>query len=104
MESNKRYLIEGEVVNIKRGFDGWRVYYPIKNDDGSINWFNLITGGNIFNLVWVVIVVLVICLFFYEYWSNLNFCNEFIKNYNMMNTFNQSINNNSLNISYFELP
>ena len=30
-----------EKVYLKKDFLGWRVVHPIKNEDGSYNWFNV---------------------------------------------------------------
>ena len=35
----------GDYTIKKSKFWGDRIIYPIKNDDGTTNWFNLITGG-----------------------------------------------------------
>jgi len=32
-------------VYLKKDYFGWRVVQPIKNDDGSYNWLNLLVGG-----------------------------------------------------------
>ena len=36
----------------------YRLIFPIKNDDGSINWFNLFTGGSWGNIMMVTLIVL----------------------------------------------
>ena len=51
---------EGEKVYLKQGwFKEWRVVYPIKNEDGTYNWFRLFFGSKT-NLV-VLIFILVLC-------------------------------------------
>lgn len=37
----------------------WRLVFPNKNTDGTINWFNLITGGSWGNIIGVFIIVCV---------------------------------------------
>lgn len=37
--------INGKITYLKKGLFGYSVVHPIKNDDGSTNVFNLITGG-----------------------------------------------------------
>lgn len=34
-----------EKVYLKKSFDGWRVVHPIRNEDGSMNYPNLLFGG-----------------------------------------------------------
>lgn len=71
-------LPETEKVYLRKGYDGWRVVYPIKNEDGSFNWFNFITGGSWYKLVYLGILVLIILGVFYEYSSNLAFCKDLL--------------------------
>jgi len=51
-------LPENEKVFLKKDFMGWRVVEPWKNEDGSINWFNLLVGGkkNLFILLFIMII------------------------------------------------
>lgn len=56
-------LPENEKIYLKRDFLGWRVVAPIKNEDGSWNWFNLITGGKK-NLFVLIILLLLVGLIF----------------------------------------
>lgn len=37
-----------------------RKVYPILNKDGTINWFNLLTGGSWLRLLGVVVIVIII--------------------------------------------
>ena len=56
--------IEGERLNLKKGIFGYRIVHPIKNEDGSTNWFNLITGGswgNVFKIMAIIFLLLFIC-------------------------------------------
>ena len=66
-------LPEAEKVYLKKDFLGWRVVHPIKNEDGSLNWFNLIFGSPS-NLVFLIILALV-CIGLYFG------INELISNY-----------------------
>lgn len=55
-------LPEDEKIYMKKGrFSGWRIVYPLKNEDGSWNMKNLLIGGN-----WTFLfkVVLILGLFF----------------------------------------
>ena len=56
-----------EGLYVKHSFDGYRVVYPIKNDDNSINWYNLITGGNYWKLIKLIAIVLMIYFFIWSY-------------------------------------
>ena len=51
-------LPEGENVYLKKDVFGWRVVSPWKNEDGTINWFNLLTGGkrNLFLLLFLLLL------------------------------------------------
>jgi hypothetical protein len=57
-------LPEHEQVYLKKSFDGWRVVHPIRNEDGSLNWVNLIFGGRS-NLIKLMFLVLILSLFFF---------------------------------------
>jgi len=35
----------GDKLYLKKDFLGYRIVNPLKNDDGSINWANLLFGG-----------------------------------------------------------
>ncbi len=51
---------------------GWGVVHPIKNEDGSINRFNLLTGGSWWKLFVVGIMVTILLGFLYYYSRNIN--------------------------------
>lgn len=68
-----------EPVHLKKSFDGWRVVHPIKNDDSSWNWANLIAGGSWIKLFAVAIIVIIVIGLAYEYSSNLEFCKELLE-------------------------
>lgn len=71
--SIKRIEIDKETIYLKKSpFFKWGVVYPLKNEDGSINWFNLLTGGTWARLISVVIIVFLILLVVYQYSSDLN--------------------------------
>ena len=65
-----------EKVFLKKSSNNYRVVYPIKNEDGSISWMNLITGGGWKNLIVIGVVVLVILGFLFEYSSNVKMLQE----------------------------
>ena len=49
---------------------GWGVVYPIKNEDGSINWFNLLTGGSWIRLLMLVVFIAILLFAIAEYAGN----------------------------------
>lgn len=54
----KTINLEGEDVHIKKDkLKGWKVIKPWKNPDGSLNWFNILTGGSWSNLLLIIIFV-----------------------------------------------
>lgn len=52
-------LPEGEKVYLKKDFIGWRVVDPWKDEQGRINWFNLLLGGkrNLYMLIGILALV-----------------------------------------------
>jgi len=52
---------------VKSKFFGYRLVYPIKNKDGSTNWFNLLTGGSWWNIIKVVGVVILMVVLVVSY-------------------------------------
>jgi len=71
-DSIHRIVVEGEEVALKKDFMGWRVVHPIRNTDGSINWFNFFTGGSWIKLIIIIFIIGVILGFIQEYVSHLN--------------------------------
>ena len=51
--------------------DNFKVVKPYINEDGSINWFNLLTGGSWWNLVITAVIVIVVLGVLYEYSLNI---------------------------------
>lgn len=51
--------IEGTRVPMKKSKLGWRVVSPIKREDGSLHFFNLLTGGwgSLFITTLIVIIL-----------------------------------------------
>ena len=71
-EKLDKVVLKGENVYLRKARSGWRVVKPIKNEDGSINWFNLLAGGSWWNLLFVGVLVLLICISIWEYTHNIN--------------------------------
>ena len=70
-EKLNRVCLNGDLVYLRKARSGWRVVHPIKNEDGSINWFNLLTGGSWWNVLFVCVVVFLICFAIWEYTHNI---------------------------------
>lgn len=76
-ESNTKIIeIDGKKIHLAKGafkLCSWRVIEPIKNEDGSTNWFNLLTGGKS-NLVKVGFYVLIALLIYMGLKETMNSC------------------------------
>jgi hypothetical protein len=68
--------VNGEKVHLKKDFLGWKVIHPYKNEDGKINWGNLIFGGKA-NTVSLIIYVIVLSMIYFGVKDMMNSCNEF---------------------------
>jgi hypothetical protein len=65
-----------EGLYIKKSFDGYRVIHPIKREDGTINWFNLFTGGSYWNWVKLAIILIIIYFMTWSYLRDIRVCRE----------------------------
>lgn len=96
----KKVEVDGEVVHLSKTnkylFARWHVIYPIKNDDGSINWKHLITGGTWGNLIFALLFVLVFLGAAWEYNSNLKECTQAMEKLNFIESINNTISINPL--------
>lgn len=61
---------KGEKLYLKKGFLGWKIIHPIK-EEGRIVWKNLMAGGSWWNLIIILVIVLVTLGVLYEYSSNV---------------------------------
>ena len=69
----EKVFIEGDLIYLKKSnIFGWIVVHPYKKDDGSIDWFNLITGGSKANLFMWLFITLIIVGVIIEYTNNIN--------------------------------
>lgn len=75
----ERIEVKGEVVYLKRNswLGGYRVVNPIKNDDGSINYFRLFIGSWA-NLFKTVIILAAIFILLYSYMHDTAACRELL--------------------------
>lgn len=72
----EKIKIGDDEIYLKKSFDGWRVTYPPKNDDGTWNYKNLIFGGNVWNFVKILIVILLIIAVIVIYHYDTETCRE----------------------------
>ena len=63
----KEIEIEGEKVNMKKDFTGWRIVYPIKDTNGKYLWKNILFGGSYWNILKIAILVGLISFAVYSY-------------------------------------
>jgi len=65
---------------VKKSFDGYRIIYPFTNDDGTKNWFNILTGGNYWKLVKLLLIMLLIAGVTWSYMRDTRTCRELLGN------------------------
>src|SRR3990167_3151840 len=92
-------LPEKEVVYLKKSriFNEWAVVRPHKNEDGSINWFNLIIGGW-GNLAVVLLIVLMLAMFYMAYGEVSTQLETCVSNYNSLQIIPDNMKPNLLNL------
>lgn len=77
MNVDGKYWIDKNVFVKKEaifGLEHHRLVYPLKKDDGSINWFNLCTGGSYWNLIKVAIFVSLMVALVLVYKHDMSSC------------------------------
>jgi len=75
----KRWIdIDGEKVPMAKGNLGWRVIHPAKNFDNTVNYPNLLFGGN-GNLIRLIIYIIIAVSLFYGIKEMNQSCQEFAK-------------------------
>lgn len=94
MRNIEKINLNDETIHLKKSYDGWRVVYPLKNEDGSYNWFNIITGGSYWKLFTVLLIVAIILGVIWEYHTNLSYCAKVLSNINDISIGNLSTNIN----------
>lgn len=73
----KKLEIDGDIIYLKKSkYFGWGVIKPLKNEDGSLNWFNLLTGGNILTFIFTLVLVISLIGAIFEYTSAINTANQ----------------------------
>lgn len=96
----KKIQVDGENVYLKKSnWFGWGIIYPWKNEAGSINWFNLLTGGTWAKLILVILIVFLILVAISEYTKNISTLINCFDNPLTLNDCIQAFNPN-LSVSY----
>jgi len=81
MKKVNKVFIDDEVIYLKKNkWLGWSVIKPWKNEDGTINWFNMIVGGNWIKFLITLFIVFVILGAINEYVSILKTASQCMAN------------------------
>jgi hypothetical protein len=94
----KTLWIDDTLVHLKKDGKSYRVVHPIRNEDGSINWFNLFTGGSWKNIIVTTIIILVILGLLLEYSQNINMFLNCFKDIPSLEVCKQSFGGENLRI------
>ncbi len=76
-----------EQIYLTKGILGWKLVYPLKNEDGSYNWINVIFGGWE-NLIILCIILFALMLFYLSYQevaSQLTDCLKVVSQFKITN-------------------
>lgn len=65
-----------EGVYLDKDKFGYKLVYPFKNEDGSLNWFNIAVGGNWYSLIKTIGFVLLIIFMSWSYAHDVKECRE----------------------------
>jgi hypothetical protein len=77
MKEIKEVIIDNEKINLTySSLFGWKVVYPYRNKDGTINWKNLISGGSWYKLGITIFIVIIILGCISEYSTALKIAND----------------------------
>lgn len=61
--------IRGKEIALVETKESVRIVHPWKNKDGSINWFNIFTGGSWKNLIIGIAITILLLLAIWEFYS-----------------------------------
>lgn len=75
----KWITLDDKDVAMRKSFDGWRVVYPIKNKDNTLNWKNILISGSYWNFIKFLAFILFVLLFYYVYAHDTAICRETVK-------------------------
>ena len=71
-------LPEIKDLYFKKDIFGYRIVYPIKNADGTINWWNLLFGGKR-NLFMLIIILAILGFIMYSYNSDIKLMKDIVE-------------------------
>lgn len=72
--------IDNETINLKKSkLFGWGVVYPIQ-ENGKINWYNLLTGGNWVKLIITIGIIIITLGAINEYYTAVKIANDCLQN------------------------
>lgn len=95
--------LENEKVYLKKGtWLGWHIVHPIKNEDGSRNWKNLICGGSWLRLALIIGFVIISLGAIFEAKSLVDLASECVKNKDTI--INPLINNTNFTLGNNLIP
>lgn len=60
MNKIKTIELDGDKISLKKSKSGWRIIYPIKNEDGTVNWKNVFKFDMPVLLLTIAIILLII--------------------------------------------
>ena len=98
-EADKFYSNPDIEVNLNGEVFKKRRVYPILNQDGSIKWFNFLTGGTWWRLIGAILFIIIGLGFIFEYVGSLSACSKVMSDLNNYN----NLTSNLLNISALNL-
>lgn len=80
MTEIRKLDLDGKTIYVKDNkIFGPKVVYPYKNEDGTINWFNLMFGGK-GNLISSIITLGIVVMLLIGFGSQLNQCRDMAAN------------------------
>lgn len=101
MSEIKKITLENDILYLKKGIFGWNIVEPIKNEDGTFNWFNFITGGWR-SLIAMAFILLLLGLFYLAWNEAISQATEcFARNQTVISVvtnYNAEINLSNLNL------
>jgi hypothetical protein len=94
--------IEGETIHLNKSkIFGWSIVHPLKKEDGTKDWFNIITGGSIWKLLFIIVLFLLILVAVQEYKSNMETCSkavDIVNRFQLWDSTNVEFNWSQINI------
>jgi hypothetical protein len=83
----EREEVNGEIVYTKK-----RQVYPVINEEGEINWFNFLTGGTYWKLIGIIIFIVIMVGFVFEYHYNFKVCADLMNQQNLAKNITNLLN------------